>query len=156
MREWFNEWVKEGFSEETVPHFREAFLHLKTSYVYHTFGGGHHGSTDFVDMTFMAFPTKSGCVFHRGGICHQTFMSSWQRLSSAVSTMASNTGHLMVWTNFLDTLMAGVASTSFFQMFNFTKDLVYREPGFTVKTLDKFIRITISLKPNSIYSGPWL
>ena len=36
----------------------------KTGDVDHAFGGGHHRTTNFFNMAFMAFAAKPGCVFH--------------------------------------------------------------------------------------------
>ena len=52
-------------------------------------------------------------------------MGFWQGLGSTVSTITTDAGHLMVGTDLFDTLMAGVASASFFQVFNLTENFVY-------------------------------
>jgi hypothetical protein len=55
-------------------------------------------------------------------------MGSGQRLGPAVSSMAPDAGKSMVRTDFFNTLVAGVASALFLQIFNFSEYFINGKP----------------------------
>ena len=76
-------------------------------------------------MAVMTFAAKPGGVLYGGGVCHQSIMGSRQRPGSTVSAMAPNAGKPVVGADFFNTLMTGVASAPFLQVFYFTENLIY-------------------------------